>query len=329
VIADTGVKLEGPVQESEGAKYRSLSGVHAYAGGMELDLAGVNTAGSVEKEWIFQRNDAEGLIPGKLLRKYHMIFNYPERTLTFARAGSVEPRGEKIKADIGPNNGFPRIEVEVARQAYGVLLDTGASFTMISRVKLDEWSKANPTWPTATGATAFANMIGGKMESDALMMRIPEMKIGSFTVRQSGVVSRPDGTFEKMMSPIMTAPIIGSVAGNVLCDFRVEIDYQNGLVYLTKTKRVSDPAISGVGLVLAPGKSGLIVSAIASTAAADVKKGVHPGDELIAVDGVSMAGKPLAAAALALQGVKGMAKGLTLLRNGESVSVTVTCASLL
>jgi C-terminal processing protease CtpA/Prc len=119
------------------------------------------------------------------------------------------------------------------------------------------------------------------------------------------------------------------VAGNVLCDFRVEIDYQNGLVYLTKTKRVSDPAISGVGLVLAPGKSGLIVSAIASTAAADVKKGVHPGDELIAVDGVSMAGKPLAAAALALQGVKGTAKGLTLLRNGESVSVTVTCASLL
>ena len=157
VMADIGAKREGPVQEAEGERFQLLSGVRAYARGMELNLAGVNTVGFAEKEWILQRNDAEGLIPGKLLRKYHMIFDYPQRTLTFAKFGSVEPRGEKIKADIAPNNGFPRIEVEVGGQAYGVLLDTGASFTMISRVKIDEWLKANPTWRTATGATAFAN----------------------------------------------------------------------------------------------------------------------------------------------------------------------------
>lgn len=125
----------------------------------------------------------------------------------------------------------------------------------------------------------------------------------------------------------MTAPIIGSIAGNVWRDFRLEIDYQNGFVYLAKPG-VTPLEISGVGLVLSPGKSGLRVSAIASTSAADVKSSVQAGDELAAVDGVDVAGKPLAFAAEALL-KPGTSRKLTLLRNGQRVEVTVTCSKLL
>jgi len=329
LTADIGAKAQGPVREEDGEKFQPLMGVHARAGEMELDLSGTLTSGLVGQDRMLARNDAEGMIPGRLLERYRMIFDYPGRTLTFAKPSGAEGRGVKLPSGIRPNNGFPRIEIQIGGATYGVLLDTGASFTMISRVALEQWSKAHADWPSAIGAFGFANMGGGKMEAEAMMLRIPEMKLGSIVVRGPAAVSRQEGTFERSMSRRMTAPIIGSVAGNVLRDFRVEIDYQNRFVYLEKGKDAPSTEISGVGLVLGPGKNGLTVSAVASSAAADVKANVHAGDELIAIDKFEMAGKPLAFAAEALQGPPGSPRRLTLLRNGERVNVTVSCARLL
>jgi len=326
LLADSGAKTQGPVTTEEGAKMQAATGLRAWAGNLELDLDGVPEFAIVENPRLDARDDAEGMIPARLLRKYHMIFDYPGHTLTFATPGSVEPRGVKLAAGIGPT-GFPRIEIAVGGETYGALLDTGASFTMMSRRAMEQWSKANPSWPAATGAFGFANMGGGKMEAEAMMLGIAGMKLGSFTVPRAAAVSRPEGTFEKYMSAMMTAPIAGSIAGNILRDFRVEIDYQDGFVYLSKPG-VSPPGISGVGLVLERGASGLRVTSIASTSADDVKSSVHPGDELLAVDGVEMNGRPLTFAADALL-KPGATRKLTLLRNGERVEVTVTCAKLL
>lgn len=329
VLADIGVKPKAPAMLAEGMHIVPLSLLSVRGGGQELDLSGVRLFAQTDVERIDVRDDAEGMIPGSLLRHYHAIFDYPARTLTLARPGSAEPRGEKLKAGIGPSNGFPRIEIQVAGQTYGFLLDTGATFTMISRAALEQWSKANPGWPSAIGAFGFANMMGGKMESEALMLRIPELKIGGISVRDAAAVSRNEGTFERNMSNIMTAPIIGSVAGNVLRNFRVEIDYQGGFVYLQKI-REAGPEPASVGLVLGPGKDGaLTVSAVSSRASADVRSAVHPGDRLIAIDDTPMTGKVLTAAALALQGPRGATKRLTLERAGERVVVRASCENLL
>jgi len=87
---------------------------------------------------------------------------------------------------------------------------------MISRTALDGWAKANPGWPSAIGAVGFANMFGGKNENEALMLRIAEIGLGPVSLKDVAAVSRPEGTFEKYMSPMMAAPIIGALAGNVL-----------------------------------------------------------------------------------------------------------------
>ncbi|HJZ82516.1 MAG TPA: hypothetical protein VKD91_19285 [Pyrinomonadaceae bacterium] len=50
---------------------------------------------------------------------------------------------------------------------------------------------------------------------------------------QFGVTSQRQGTFERYMSSMMTAPIVGSLAGNVLKRFRVELDYPNAKLYLS------------------------------------------------------------------------------------------------
>ncbi len=167
---------------------------------------------------------------------------------------------------------------------------------MISRAVLERWAAENPAWPRASGAVGFANMMGGPMEAGALMLRIPDVAIGSVAVKDAAAVSRPEGTFEKWMSGMMTAPIVGSVAGNVLRDFRVTIDYENGVAYFVRSGTSEDVDLTSIGLVLGREPGGaLVVAGISSNASTDVKNGVRVGDKLIAVDETPLSGKPLAA----------------------------------
>jgi len=163
------------------------------------------------------------------------------------------------------------------------------SITMISRIVMDRWANENPAWPRAVGAIGFANMFDGGMENGALMLRIPEFKIGSLVVKEAAAVSRPDGTFEKWMSGMMTAPIVGSVAGNVLRDFRVAIDCKDGLAYFERSGDSSDVDLVSIGLVLSGRPGGaLVVTGVSSNAGVDVRNCVRTGDKAIAVDGVRL-----------------------------------------
>jgi hypothetical protein len=61
----------------------------------------------------------------------------------------------------------------------------------------------------------------------------PARHLGRKPLTDVGVTSQREGVFEKMMSSMMTAPIIGSLGGNVLRHFRVELDYANQKLYLS------------------------------------------------------------------------------------------------
>jgi hypothetical protein len=56
---------------------------------------------------------------------------------------------------------------------------------------------------------------------------------GEHPLRDFGVVSQKAGVFEEWMSSMMTAPIVGALAGNVVKQFRVELDYPNQKLYLS------------------------------------------------------------------------------------------------
>jgi hypothetical protein len=49
-----------------------------------------------------------------------------------------------------------------------------------------------------------------------------------------GVTSQRKGTFETYMTQMMARPIVGSLAGNVLKAFRVELDYPNQKLYISR-----------------------------------------------------------------------------------------------
>lgn len=330
LMTDISAQPAGAAMKAEGSTFVPLRPMVVKLGGMKLDLSGVRTMGTPDSERVLQRNEAEGMIPAKLLRHYDVVFDYPGRRFTLSKPGTSKPQGVEFKTPISTGSNFPRIEAEIGGKTYGFLLDTGASFTMISRVALDEWAKENPAWPSAVGAVGFANMFGGKMEAYALMLRMPQLKLGSIGVKDFAAVSRPDGTYEKTMSRMMTAPIVGALAGNVLRDFRVEIDYAAGKTFLLQSGTSVDEDLVSVGLVLASeqGKSP-VISGVSSTASPDVKQNVRAGDTLLAVDDVPLAGKPLAIAALYLQGKAGTLKRLKLERDGKPLTVTATTKALL
>lgn len=172
---------------------------------------------------------ADGMFPGRLLSKYHVVFDYPKGTFTIAKPEVLVPRGDPLPMPVSDKSGFPRTELEVDGQKHAFLIDTGASFTMVSEVLLKSWGEAHSDWPRHPGAFGEAKTLGGMTLET---MFVPSARWGSHELKDVGVTSQRAGTFEKWMSSMTKGPIVGSLAGNVLKGFRVELDYANETLYL-------------------------------------------------------------------------------------------------
>jgi hypothetical protein len=94
---------------------------------------------------------------------------------------------------------------------------------MVSEALLKTWGNDHRDWPRHPGAVGEAATLGGMTLKRCLCSELGEF----------GVVSQREGTFERWMSSMMSAPIVGSLAGNVLKRFRVELDYPHEKLYLS------------------------------------------------------------------------------------------------
>ncbi|MGH7472006.1 MAG: hypothetical protein ACRENP_28980 [Longimicrobiales bacterium] len=173
---------------------------------------------------------AEGMLPGHVLARYHVVFDYPKATFTLARPGVLTPQGDPSPMPVSKQQGFPRTELEVNGVKHGFLLDTGASFTMVSDALLKTWGREHPDWPRHPGAFGEAATLGGQTLET---MFVPRGVWQSHQLEEFGVTSQREGTFERYMSGMMTAPIVGALAGNVLKHFRLELDYANEKLYIS------------------------------------------------------------------------------------------------
>jgi predicted aspartyl protease len=173
---------------------------------------------------------ADGMLPAHVLWRYHVVFDYPNSKFTIARPGVIKPEGDELPMPVSPQSGFPRTEIEVDGQKLGFLLDTGAAYTMVSEVLLKSWGNKHPEWERHEGAFGDAKLLGGQTLET---MILPEIRWGKNRLRGVGVTSQREGTFEKWMSSMTKEPIVGSLAGNVLKQFRVELDYRNEKLYLS------------------------------------------------------------------------------------------------
>jgi hypothetical protein len=297
---------------------------------MPLDLKGATVLIELSEDRFNARDAVDGVLPGQVLERYHVIFDYPARTFTLAAPGSVRPRGIAAPSPFRRENGFPRVTVAIGDQKFGFLLDTGASYTMISFTTARELTGfGSKPWPRRIGAVGPGNM-GLPGDSQAPMLRIPEMRLGAFVVRDAGAVTRREGVFEEYMSKMMVAPVVGALGGNVLRQFRVEIDYAAGVTYLEGPANSEPHDLDLVGLTFAQTHdNSLVVEAVPEGADQVLQDQVKPGDRLRSVDGTAVAGFSLMQIIERLRGKPGELKKLELDRGGKLYQVRARVTRLM
>jgi C-terminal processing protease CtpA/Prc len=145
-----------------------------------------------------------------------------------------------------------------------------------------------------------------------------------------GTVARPEGTFEKWMSGMMTGAVVGALGGNVWRQFRVEIDYAAGVTYLERSGSAEPHDLDLVGLTFAqtPDNS-TAVGAVAAGADRALQDRVKPGDRLRSVDGRPVAGLSLMQIVERLRGKPGDVKRLELEREGKPYEVRARVTRLM
>lgn len=323
LVHDLGLKPTGSVSREGKNAFQPVDAPQIRIDGMAIDFKDVPVLAAVGSQAeVSPGSGAEGLLPARVLKKYEVVFDYPGRTFTLAQPGSLQPVGTPMPSPIQTQSGFPRIELTVRGVKYGFLLDTGAAYTMVSSKLIDKWIARNPGWQHSVGAVGPANMVGGSLDANAELLRLPSLQWGPFDLHAVGIVSRPPGTFETYMSPMMTGPIVGSVAGNILRAFRVEIDYTHGITYLEKRADVNPHDLDTVGVIIQARHGGeYAISGVAHKNGNSVVQNVESGDNLLRVGSFDCIGASLADVLHALRGKPGQKKTLVLMRKGKRVIV--------
>lgn len=310
LATDLGVKPLGEPIEEEGRKFVPVQPPRAWIGDFELDLTGSRPL--VSEPW--PGMPVEGLLPGAVLKNHEIVLDYPRGRFTIAKPGVLTPQGSKLPATVAPENGFPRIEIGIDGEKLGFLLDTGAAFTMISRLRFDAWMQEHPDWPRRVGAFGHANMMMG---ADAVnsIGRLSGVRLGPIALGPLEVVTRQPGIFEDWMSKEMTAPIVGSLAGNVLKQFRVEIHYAQSAVYLQGTPDPHSAELNALPWTVGREKGAWFV------VAAPESSGARRRDEIVSIDGAPARDFSLAEIQRALMGRPGSTKKVTLRRGAEQINL--------
>lgn len=319
-----GLHAQGKSLHEEGQTLQSTTLPSLHLGGKPVDLIDAQALIASDEPRTLQHSDAELALPGRYLRHYIVVFDYPAHKFTLAGPQALQPDGVAVRSNIG-EAGMPVVWANVTGKPYGFLMDTGGQYSMISQAELDAWSQQHPQWASVSGAYGPANMLLGKFEAKLRMLRIASLQWGPFDIKNVGAISRPAGTYEKWMSNMLGTPVIGSVAGNVLEHFKVTVDYPAGKVYLKGPATVRDAPIDMIGVMLEPAAQGgyEVAGTITGTT------GIEVGDRLLKVDGHDVVLLPFSHIAKLLGGSPGTTHALTLQRGQLSLRVDATVRPIL
>lgn len=298
-------------------------------GGMPLDFSGVSSKISTQPFWLFSAAHNDGNIPATLLKKYHIIFDYPKQQLTIAEPGSIKPRGIAVPAAINQSTGIIQIDAVIDDEKFSFALDNGASYSFISEEILDRFSEKNSGWPKMIGAVGCANMWGWWPRNEQAMqvMRIPEIKWGPIQLVNIALVGVPKfseqgPTLGEWYSQKTAYAVNGFLGPNAFKSFRVEIDYTNSTVYFEKGSEFDEHDMDIVGLTIQPQPDGSFkVIGVTAKEGKPLVDAVEPGDLLLQVGNLKTSGSTLGTVVDALRGKPGYIHTLLLERKGKQFKI--------
>lgn len=312
--ARLGLKASGKTFKAEGNVISPTGVPQIQVAGMALKLTQAKAFLVISKKPTLEGTGAEGAFPLRVLRKYQVVLDYPHARWTIADQGALRPEGQRIAAHFS-QFGFMAVSAKVGGKPYGFLLDSGAQYCMISEKELVAWQKQHPHWAHVTGAYGPANMMLGPAEASFRMLRIGVLELGPFTLKGIGSVSRPAGNYERMMSRLTGRPVIGSIGGNLLRHFRVDIDYPESRLYLKRESAGGGTPLDMVGIMLEPLGRGYAIVRVANDETA-----LRKGDVLLRIGDAPISGLTTAEIMRKIAGIPGATRKLTIERNQITLS---------
>jgi hypothetical protein len=256
---------------------------------------------------------ADLLLPAAVLRRHHVVLDGPAGVLEIGPPSSLERRGVAV-ASTFDDHGLVRLMIEVDGEPVEVVLDAALTCCLAVDRVVRGWQQRHPDWPASASAVGPGNVTGSPVETRIPMVRVPALELGSFTVPEVAFAWRNDG---ELLAD-------GSLGGNVLDLFRVDIDYASGSIRFEQGRPFPENDTEQVGVVLALGDDGWFVAATVSGL-----EDVRPGDLLRSVDDVEVADLALPSVLDLLRGAPGDRHHLQLERDGTTVEVDAPVLRLL
>jgi hypothetical protein len=298
-------------------------------GGMPLNFQGVRPKVTSEPKWLFSVMHNDANLPSTVLKQYQVVFDYPRLLLTIAEPGTLEHRGERAPASINPKTGIVQIDAVIDEDSLSFALDNGASYSFVDEDVLARLHKRHPGLPRITSVVGCANMWGWwpPQEQTPAVMRLPEIQWGPVRLNGVGIVGVstlfPDGpALGAWYSQKTARPVNGFLGPNAFKAFRVEIDYASGAVYFEKGAEFDSHDMDLVGLTLRPeADGGYQVIVVAMKDGKTAVEGVEPGDKLLQVGDLKVAGATMGTVVDALRGKPGDVRTIVLERNGKQFKI--------
>jgi len=326
---DLGLDLSGARRTAEGTPLQHPAPTGIRIGGMPLSFDSVRANVLFDPQWILGTMHVDASLPSTVLKRYHVVFDYPRRRLTLAQPGTLRPRGERAPASVNPTTGIVQIDAVVGGDTLSIALDNGASYSFLSAGVVSRLAERNPGWPRTAGAVGCANMWGHLPEEPTWpIVRVPEMRWGPVRVADVAVVGLPDyfpngASLGEWYSRKAARRVEGFLGPNAFKAFRVEIDYANGAVYFERGAADDAHDLDVVGLTLQPQTDGSYqVIGVAAKDGRPSVVGVEPGDVLREVGTLHVTGATMGTVVDELRGAPGDVRTLVLERAGRRFTVT-------
>lgn len=269
----------------------------------------------------------EVLLPAGIMKKYEIVIDYGHRTLTLSQAGTLKPAGTPIPGRVNEKTGLIAVDVSIAGQAYPVTIDNGSAYTWLSRTTVEEWLARYPAWQRGRGAVGNSNMrmADDGIEATGILVRIPEMRLGSLHLRQIGALAIGPSTtnwdFIDWYSSKNALPVIGWLGGNVLRAFRITIDYPNRMTYWERQAESDSHDLDQIGLTLESKGGGYFVAGVTIKNGKPTVEGVQVGDKLLQVGALHTDAMTRAGILSAMHGKPGESRTLVLERGTRHFTV--------
>jgi hypothetical protein len=297
------LSVKGDVMQEDGVSYSEIAvRPQLMLGGTVLNVGDALMALTQSPNYaVGLKEDFQGFAGvGQLLGEHYLVeLDYPGRQLLLYPKGSLPTLSHCVAAPIHPGARFARIELSFAGQTEGFLFDTGASYSMATQAWFEANRFANPTLKHLPSALGAANMSGASFEANMPQWQMPSMALSmkDLSVLDLGPVNwvaRPFGVFEKRMSKVMVKPIIGALGGNVLANYRWQIDYARGQICVAGKAGAHATRVNHVGITIVfkplPTIAAIAPGVLESGNAESRRPGLknaspHIGQHLVAIDG--------------------------------------------